>query len=67
MQLYYDGGITKTLTKQHKQLKIKMKSSNEHVHSTNCRNIVNMKIYLYTPYLFIAKMKPRGEPASNKK
>jgi hypothetical protein len=26
-----------------------------------------MKIYLYTPYLFIAKMKPRGEPASNKK
>jgi hypothetical protein len=42
MQLYYDEDITKTLsTKQHKQLKRKMKSRYEHVHSRKCRNIVN--------------------------
>jgi hypothetical protein len=35
--------------KQHKQLKRKMKSRNEHVHSRNCRNIVNSYSYENIP------------------
>jgi hypothetical protein len=50
MQLYYDGDITKTLsTKQHKQLKRKMKSKNEYVHSRNCRNVVSSYSYENIP------------------